>query len=106
VLKIKRGDIAVCMASILDKFQKRYQALYDFSRGQIDSKKHSSNCIYESVVSQQKSAIGNLLKKHGVVMSCSALSSLSESPFLSALAGMSTSISVRGGKQNSFAFSS
>jgi hypothetical protein len=48
----------------------------------------------------------NLLKKHGVVVSGSVLSPLSESPFSSALAGTSTSISISGGKQNSFAFSS
>ncbi len=39
-------------------------------------------------------------------MSGSVLSPSSESPFSSASAGTSTSISVRGGKQNSFAFSS
>jgi hypothetical protein len=33
VLKIKRGDIAVCKVSVLDKFQTRYQALYDSGRG-------------------------------------------------------------------------
>ncbi len=39
VLKIKGGDITVCKMAILDKFLKRYQALYDSGRGQIDSKK-------------------------------------------------------------------
>jgi hypothetical protein len=106
LLKIKRGNIAVCKAAILDKFQKTYQALYDSGRGGIDSKKRLSKCIYESVALQQESAVGNLLKKHGVVVSGSALSPLSESPFSSALAGTSTSTSVRGSKQNSFAFSS
>jgi hypothetical protein len=106
VLKIKRGDIAVCKVAILDKFQKRYQALFDSGRGQIDSKKRFSKCMYESVGLQQESAVGNLLKKRGVVVSGSALSPLSESSFSSALAGMSTSTSVRGSKQNSFAFSS
>ena len=106
VLKIKGGDIAVCKAAILDKFLKRYQALYDSGRRRIKSKKRLSNCMYESVALQQESAVGNLLKKGGVVVSGSVLSSSSESPFSSALAGMSTLISVRGGKQNSFAFSS
>jgi hypothetical protein len=54
VLKIKGGNIAVCKAAILDKFLKRYQALYDSGRGRIDSKKHLSNCIYESVALQQE----------------------------------------------------
>ncbi len=67
-LKIKRGNIAVCKAAILDKFQKRYQALFDSGRGRIDSKKRSSKCIYESMALQQESAIGNLLKKCGVVV--------------------------------------
>ncbi len=53
MVKIKRGNIAVCKAAILDKFQKMDQALYDFGRGRNDSKKHSSKCIYESVVLQQ-----------------------------------------------------
>jgi hypothetical protein len=106
VLKIKRGNIAVCKVAILDKFQKRYQALYDSGRGRIDSKKCSSKCIYESVALQQESAAGNLLKKCGVVVSGSALSLLPESPFSSAMAGTSTCTSVRRSKQNSFAFSS
>jgi hypothetical protein len=62
VLKIKWGNIPVCKAAILDKFLKRYQALYDSGRGRIESKKHSSNCMYESVVLQQESAVGNLKK--------------------------------------------
>ncbi len=105
MLKIKGGDIAVCKVAILDQFLKRYQKLYDSGRGWIDSKKCSSNRMYESVVLQQESAVGNLLKKRGVMVSGSSLSPLSESSFSSASAGMSTSISVRGGKQNSFAFS-
>jgi hypothetical protein len=106
VLKIKRGDIAVCKAAILDKFQKRYQALYDSSRGRMDSKKRLSKYIYESVALQQESAVGNLLQKRGVVVSGSALSASSVSPFSSASAGTNTSTSVRGSKQNTFAFSS
>jgi hypothetical protein len=106
VLKIKGVDIAVCKVTILDQFLKRYQKLYDSGRGQIDSKKRLSNCMYESVALQQESAVGNLLKKRGVGVSRSVFSPLSESPFSSALAGTSTSFSVRGGKQNSFAFSS
>jgi hypothetical protein len=106
VLKIKGGNIAVCRAAILDKFLKRYQALYDSGRGRIESKKRSSNCMYESVALQQESAVGNLLKKRGVVVSGSVLSPLSESSFSSASTGTSTSISFQGGKQNSFAFSS
>jgi hypothetical protein len=106
VLKIKRGNIAVCKAAILDKFQKRYQALFDSGRGRIDSKKHSSKCIYECIGLQQESAVGSLLKKCGVVVSGSVVSLLSENPSSSALAGTSTSTSVRGSKQNSFAFSS
>jgi hypothetical protein len=85
-------------------FPKRYQALYDSGRGRIDSKKQSRKCIYESVVLQQESAVGNLLQKRGVVVSGSALFPLPASPFASALAGASTSTSVRGSKQKSFAF--
>jgi hypothetical protein len=90
----------------LISFLRGIKKLYDSGRGWIDSKKCSSNRMYESVALQQESAVGNLLKKRGVVVSGSVLSPLSESPFPSALAGTSTSISVRGGKQNSFAFSS
>ncbi len=106
VLKIKGGDITVCKAAILDQFLKRYQKMYDSGRGRIDSKKRLSNCMYESVALQQESAVRNLLKKHRVVVSGSVLSPSPESPFSSASAGTSTSISVKGGKQNSFAFSS
>jgi hypothetical protein len=104
-LKIKGGNIAVCKVAIVDKFQKRYQALYDSGRGQIDSKKRSSECVYESVALQQESAVGNLLKRRGAVVSGSALSPSSKSPFSSALAVTSTSTSIRGSKQNSFASS-
>ncbi len=55
---------------------------------------------------QQESAVGNLLQKHGAMVSGSALSPSSVSSFSSASAGTSTSISVRGSKQNTFAFSS
>jgi hypothetical protein len=68
--------------------------------------KRSSNRMYESVVLQQESAVGNLLQKCRVMVSGSVLFPSSESPISSALAGMSTSISVIGGKQNSCAFSS
>jgi hypothetical protein len=44
--------------------------------------------------------------RHGEWISLSALSPPSVSPLSSALAGTSTSISVRGNKQNTFAFSS
>jgi hypothetical protein len=106
VLKMKGGDIAVCKAAILDKYLKRYQALYDSSRGRIDSKKRSSKCMYQSMALHQEAAVKNLLRKRGVVVSGSVLSPLSESPFPSALVEMSSSISVIGGKQNSFALSS
>ncbi len=106
MLKIKGGDIAVCKAAILVKFLKRYQALYDSARGWIDSKKHSSKCMYQSMALHQEAAVGNLLKQRGVMVSDSVLSPSSESPFSSALAKRSTSISVRGGKQKSFALSS
>jgi hypothetical protein len=106
VLKIKGGDIAVCKAAILDEFLKRYQALYDSGRGRIDSKKCSSDCMYQSMALHQEAAVGNILKKRGVVVSGSVLSPSSESPFSSTSAKTSTSISARGGKQNSFALSS
>jgi hypothetical protein len=81
VLKIKGGDIPVCKATILEQFLKRYQKLYDSGRGWIDSKKRLSNRMYESVALQQESAVDNLLKKRGVVVSGSVLSPSSESPF-------------------------
>jgi hypothetical protein len=59
-----------------------------------------------SVRLQETGDLQNLLKRYGVVVSGSVLSPSSESPFSSASAGTSTSISVGGGKQNSFAFSS
>jgi hypothetical protein len=46
VLKIKKGNITVCKVAILNKLQKRYQALYASGRGRMDSKKRLSECIY------------------------------------------------------------
>jgi hypothetical protein len=106
VLKIKKGNIAVCKAAFPDRFQKRYQALYDSGKGRMDSKKRSSKCIYESMALQQESAVGNLLQKCGVMVSGSAFPSSSVSNFSSALAGTSTSTSVRESRAPPFAFSS
>jgi hypothetical protein len=103
---MKRGNIAVCKAAILDKYLKRYQALYDSGRGWIDSKRRLSKIMCQSMGLHQEAAVGNLLRKRGVVVSGPVLSPLSESPFSSALVETSTSIFVRGGKQNSFALSS
>ncbi len=52
------GDITVCKVAIVDKFLKRYQALYDSGRGWIESKKRSSDCMYESVALQQDLLLG------------------------------------------------
>jgi hypothetical protein len=90
VLKIKKGDIAVHKVAISDRFQKRYWALYDSGKGQMDSKKRLNKYINESKVLQQESAVGNLLQKRGVMVSDSAFSSSSISNFPSALAWTST----------------
>jgi hypothetical protein len=92
--------------AILDKYLKRYQALFDSGRGRIDSKKRLSKIMCHYVALHQEAAVGNLLRKRGVVVSGSVLSPSSESHFSSALVETSNSISVRGGKQNSFALSS
>jgi hypothetical protein len=81
-LKIKKGDIALCKAAIPNRYRERYLALLDSGKGRIESKKHSNQSIDESVALQQKSAVGNLLKKRGgVVVSGSALTTSSVSPF-------------------------
>ena len=68
VLKIKKGNIAPCKATIPDRYCERYLALLDSGKGWIKSKKRSNQSIDESVASQQESAVGNLLKKRGVVV--------------------------------------
>ncbi len=99
VLKIKKGDIAPCKATVPDRYRKRYLALLDSGKGRIEPKKHSNQSIDESVALQQESAVGNLLKKRGgVVVSGSALTTSSVSPFSSSAAGTST-ISARGATQ-------
>jgi hypothetical protein len=47
VMKIKKGNstFARWKAAILNKFWKRYKALHDSGKGQMDSKKHLSECI-------------------------------------------------------------
>jgi hypothetical protein len=82
VLKIKKGNIAPCKATIPDRYCERYLELLDSGKGWIESKKHLNQSIDESVASQQESAVGNLLKKRGgVVVSGSALTTSSVSPF-------------------------
>ncbi len=106
VLKIKKGDIAPCKATIPDRYCKRYLALLDSGKGWIESKRRLNQSIDESVVPQQESAVGNLLKKlGGLVVSGSALTTSSVSPFSSSVAGTST-ISARGSHSMPFALSS
>jgi hypothetical protein len=105
VLKIKKSNIALCKATIPDRYRERYLALLDSGKGWIESKKRSKKSIDESVALQQESAVGNLLKKWGGVMvSGSALTTSSVSPFSSSAAGMST-ISTRGSNLMPFALS-
>jgi hypothetical protein len=104
-LKIKKGNIAPCKATIPDRYCERYLALLDSGKGWIKSKKRSNQSIDESVASQQESAVGNLLKKWGgVVVSGSALTTSSVSPFSSSVARTST-ISTRGSHSMPFALS-
>ncbi len=104
-MKIKNGDIALCKATIPDRYCERYLALLDSGKGWIESKKRSNQSIDESVALQQESAVGNLLKKRGgVVVSGSALTTSSVSPFSSSAAGAST-ISTRGSHLMPFALS-
>jgi hypothetical protein len=105
VLKINKGNIAPCKATIPDRYCKRYLALLDSGKRQIESKKHLNQSIDESVAPQQESAVGNLLKNRGgVVVSGSALTTSSVSPFSSSAAGTST-ISARGSHSMPFALS-
>ncbi len=75
VLKINKSNIAICKATILDRFHMRYLALFYANVGRLASKKHSNESIEEYVVLQQDSAFGNLLKNLGVVVSGSAFPS-------------------------------
>jgi hypothetical protein len=66
VLKIRGGDIAICIARIPKFNEDRYSALYDKSKEQMASKKRSHTQIDDAVQLKQTSAIANLLEKRGV----------------------------------------
>jgi hypothetical protein len=44
-LKIKKGNIAPCKATIPDRYRERYLALLDSGKGQIEPKKHLCVCV-------------------------------------------------------------
>ena len=66
MLKIRCGDIAICIARIPKFYEDRYRALYDKSKERMESKKHSHTQIDNAVQLKQTSAIVNLLEKRGV----------------------------------------
>ena len=100
VLKIKKGDIAVCKAVITARYLARYKALYDSSQRQMDSKKRASKCIEKSVASLQEAAVGTLLKRRGIPVSDYSVPISSVTPFSLALGGgsMPGVASVRGSR--------
>jgi len=66
VLKIRGGDIAICIARIPKFNEDRYRALYDKSKERMASKKRSHTQIDDAVQLKQTSAVANLLEKRGV----------------------------------------
>jgi hypothetical protein len=66
MLKIRCGDIAICIARIPKFYEDRYCALYDKSKERMASKKRSHTQIDDAVQLKQTSAVANLLEKRGV----------------------------------------
>ena len=66
VLKIRGGDIGICIARIPKFYEDRYRALYDKSKDRMASKKRSHTQIDDAVQLKQTSAVANLLEKRGV----------------------------------------
>jgi len=109
VLKMKKTNIAICKATISERFHARYMALLDANQVRLETKKRSNEYCEESMVPLQNSAVENLLqKKHGaVVVSDSSVLPSSVPPFSSQLSVASTSstlTSIRGRKPPPFAF--
>jgi hypothetical protein len=107
LLKIKKGDIAICNAFIPPRYLARYKALYESGQVRMVLKKRASQSIEESVALQQDVAVGNLLKKRGIAVSDSAVPTSTVTPLSLPLAGATMSVaSARGSRQKSFALSS
>jgi hypothetical protein len=105
-VKIKKSDIVMCKATILERFQARYWALFKAGQVQLESKKCSNELCEKSVALLQNSAVENLLQKkcEGAVMSGSSLLPSSTTHFPSILGAMSTCttlFSIRGGSKHS-----
>ena len=66
MLKIRCGDIAICIARIPKFYEDWYRALYDKSKEWMASKKRSHTQIDDAVQLKQTSAVANLLEKRGV----------------------------------------
>jgi len=62
MLKIRCGDIAICIARIPKFYEDRYRALYDKNKERMASKKRSHTQIDDAVQLKQTSAIANLLE--------------------------------------------
>jgi hypothetical protein len=75
VLKIKKSDIAVCKATIPERYRARYWALFSAGQVRLESKKRSNAFVEEYVASLHNSAVDNLLQKKsgGVVVSGSSV---------------------------------
>ena len=58
-------DIVICNAAIPERYWKRYSDLYKANTEHQEANKRSSDSIEDSVVRQQNSAVGNLLRKRG-----------------------------------------
>jgi hypothetical protein len=106
---MKKTNIAICKATISERFHARYMALLDANQVRLETKKRSNEYCEESMVPLQNSAVENLLqKKHGaVVVSDSSVLPSSVPPFSSQLSVASTSstlTSIRGRKPPPFAF--
>ncbi len=111
VLKIKKSNIAICKATIPDRFHARYWTLFNAGQVQLELKKHWNEYCEESMALLQNSAVDDLLQRKcgSVVVSGSSFfpsSATSLSQKLAVASTCTTLTSIRGRKPPPFAFSS
>ena len=109
VLKIKKRNIAICRATIPDRFCARYVALFNAGQVRLEIKKRSNEHCEESMALLHNSAIENLLQKKcgAVLVSCLSFLTSSATPFSgqsSETSTYTTLTSIRGRKPPPFAF--
>ena len=69
VLKIKKGNIAVCTAAISDQYRDQYKVLFNNFSDRSFARKRSHEEVHDVVAASQDASVETLLEKRGIMVS-------------------------------------